>query len=51
MRDIRWGWVVLGAGNAAFLVELFLVFMLAGWWVARGALAARRAGAAVPRAA
>ena len=24
-------------GNAAFLIELFLVFMLAGWWVARGA--------------
>jgi hypothetical protein len=23
-------------GNAAFLLELFLVFMLAGWWVARG---------------
>jgi len=67
MRNVRWGWVVLGAfvaevlgfvvlmgirvlhgygplaldslssiGNAAFLLELFLVFMLAGWWVARG---------------
>jgi len=24
-------------GNAAFLIELFLVFVLAGWWVARGA--------------
>jgi len=24
-------------GNAAFLIELFLVFMLFGWWVARGA--------------
>ena len=68
MRNVRWGWIVLGAfvaevlgfavlmgirvlhgygpfaldplsgvGNAAFLIELFLVFMLAGWWVARGA--------------
>lgn len=68
MRDVRWGWIVLGAfvaeivgylllmcirmlhgvgpfaldplstaGNAAFLIELFLVFMLFGWWVARGA--------------
>ena len=24
-------------GNAAFLIELFLVFVLFGWWVARGA--------------
>jgi hypothetical protein len=24
-------------GNAAFLIELFVVFMLFGWWVARGA--------------
>jgi hypothetical protein len=24
-------------GNAAFLIELFLVFMLFGWWIARGA--------------
>jgi len=68
MRNIRWGWIVLGAfvaevfgfavlmcirvlhgygpfaldplsaiGNAAFLIELFLVFMFAGWWIARGA--------------
>jgi hypothetical protein len=68
MRNVRWGWIVLGAfvaevlgfavlmgirvlhgygpfaldplsaiGNAAFQIELFLVFMLFGWWVARGA--------------
>jgi hypothetical protein len=68
MRNVRWGWIVLGAfvaevlgfvllmgirvlhgygpfaldplstaGNVAFLIELFLVFMLFGWWVARGA--------------
>jgi len=24
-------------GNAAFLIELFVVFMLFGWWIARGA--------------
>ena len=24
-------------GNTAFLLELFLVFVLVGWWVARGA--------------
>jgi len=27
------------AGNAAFMIELFLVFVLFGWWVARGARA------------
>jgi hypothetical protein len=68
MRNVRWGWIVLGAfvaevvgfallmgirvlhgygplardplsalGNAAFQIELFLVFALFGWWVARGA--------------
>lgn len=68
MRNVRWGWIVLGAfvaevvgfallmcirvlhgygpfaldplsavGNAGFLIELFLVFMLFGWWVALGA--------------
>ena len=24
-------------GNAAFMIELFVVFMLFGWWIARGA--------------
>jgi len=68
VRNVRWGWIVLGAfvaelvgfavlmgirvlhgygpfaldplsavGNAAFPIELFLVFALFGWWVARGA--------------
>jgi hypothetical protein len=68
MRNVRWGWIVIGAfvaellgiavlmcirvlhgygpfsleplsaiGGAAFLAELFFVFALFGWWVARGA--------------